>query len=1114
MKAIDSSLVASCRGGDEKAFSELFRRYFHKLYFYTLRSIPDKASAEEIVNHLRQQDDRVVSMDLSFQEPASSYQQIASKLRISQNTVENHMVAAIRLLRQHVCKSVYSILVALLLLAGGVKAQDDKFSFLKDNFAAPGNHYGSAPLWVWNTRITRQAIDSSLYGFKKNAFGGVFIHPRPGLVTEYLSQEWFDDYAYAVKKGKQLGLDVWIYDENSYPSGFAGGHVPDEMPESYNQGQMLHLTKADVLPAAMDKFVYCLKEESGSFKDITGSWKDYTGKTGNYYLFNKEYYWKSPWYGGYSYVDLMVKGVTEKFIDVTMSGYEKSIGSEFGHTIRGIFSDEANIEAQGEGNIRWTPDLFVTFRQKWGYDLQLYLPLLYEEKGDWKKVRHNYFQTLLDLFVDRWSVPFATYAEKNKLEWTGHYWEHEWPNPNNGPDNMAMYVWPQRPGIDMLFNQFNEVSTGAQFGNVRSVKELASVSNQMGKKRNLSETYGGGGWDLTFKDMKRLGDWEFVLGVNTLNQHIADMTIAGARKYDYPQSFSYHTPWWPYYGELNQHFTRLTFALTRGEEKNDILVLEPTTTAWMYYSHNKSNERFSEIGASFQQYVTALQKKQIEYDLGSEYVIRKYGSVAGGKFIVGHRAYSTVVIPQGMENVDQRTLELLKQFAAQKGRIVQLEKFREVDGAESKGLDNYHTGEELTNKDLSIDVSGGDLFHQRRQLQDGEVLFLVNSDMAAEARAKVSLKGKKVLLMNTFNGKIEVYPSKISGGRAQFECLLPPAGSMLLFIANGETGDFPAFAAAPKGVAIEAGATSVLRPADNTLMIDFCDVRIGDTLLKDKHVYSAADTVFRHFGFGDGNPWNTSVQFRRNIVDRDTISRGRGFSVTYHFTIDGQWDMKAVKAVVERAASYKITINGRTVQPEAGKWWLDKSFGVLKIGAYLRSGENSLTLSTDRMSIYDEVEPVYILGNFNLASAEKGWTISPPAPLKIGSWKDQGLPMYGQGIRYVKTFDLAARPQRLSVRLGKWKGTVAAVKVNGRPAGVIAYDPFDLDITKYVTAGKNNVEITVIGSLKNLLGPHHHSPKPGLASPWHWRYVTTYPAGKDYDTYDYGLLDDLQLVGL
>lgn len=69
-------------------------------------------------------------------------------------------------------------------------------------------------------RITRM-----LEGFAKRNIGGVFIHPRPGLITEYLSEKWFELWAFALKECKRLGLDCHIYDENSFPSGFAGGHV-------------------------------------------------------------------------------------------------------------------------------------------------------------------------------------------------------------------------------------------------------------------------------------------------------------------------------------------------------------------------------------------------------------------------------------------------------------------------------------------------------------------------------------------------------------------------------------------------------------------------------------------------------------------------------------------------------------------------------------------------------------------------------------------------------------------------------------------------------------------------------------------------------------------------
>ncbi len=67
--------------------------------------------------------------------------------------------------------------------------------------------------------------------------------PGKGLITEYLSDEWFELVAYSMEKAKEMGLKVWLYDENVCPSGFAGGHVFNEMPESYNQGTSLIFRK-------------------------------------------------------------------------------------------------------------------------------------------------------------------------------------------------------------------------------------------------------------------------------------------------------------------------------------------------------------------------------------------------------------------------------------------------------------------------------------------------------------------------------------------------------------------------------------------------------------------------------------------------------------------------------------------------------------------------------------------------------------------------------------------------------------------------------------------------------------------------------------------------------
>ena len=103
------------------------------------------------------------------------------------------------------------------------------FKETEKSFVEPGKEFRPAPLWTWNTRVNHEDIDSGLRFFKEQGFGGAFIHPRPGLETDYLSEEWFELYRYAVEKAKELDLDIWIYDENSYPSGFAGGSGPTNL---------------------------------------------------------------------------------------------------------------------------------------------------------------------------------------------------------------------------------------------------------------------------------------------------------------------------------------------------------------------------------------------------------------------------------------------------------------------------------------------------------------------------------------------------------------------------------------------------------------------------------------------------------------------------------------------------------------------------------------------------------------------------------------------------------------------------------------------------------------------------------------------------------------------
>lgn len=1009
-------------------------------------------------------------------------------------------------------------------------------SELRKEFKNPSSEYGTIPFFVWNGKITRKEIDAYLRDFKETGCGGVIVHARPGLVTSYLTDEWFELFRYTVDKGKELGLKVWIYDEYNFPSGFAGGNVPAQMPESYNQGQGIQMKKAEMLTDDASYFMV-MKEENGTFREITDPAAE-KGKKGSYRLFTKtwyskgdnDYYFHGKWYGGFTYVDLLVPGVTEKFIQVTMDGYEKWAGDEFGKFMPGIFTDEPHLNSPG--GIRWTPDLFDVFKKQWGYDLRINLTSLYEEVGDWKKVRHNYAQTILQLFIDRWAKPYYQYCEKKGISLTGHYWEHAWPFIRLGPDNMAMYPWFQIPGIDCLFNQFNETSTSGQFGNVRSVKELSSVANQFGLTRTLCETYGGGGWDLTFADMKRLGDWEFALGVNMMNQHMSPITQEGSRKYDHPPHFTYHEPWWKDYGQLNRYFGRLSAALSSGKQVNDILVLEPTTSAWMYDSYNKPDPHTQEIGNSFQGFVTRLEKAQVEFDLGSENIIREHGKAENGKFIVGQRSYSSVVIPPMTENINAATFRILRDYIAQGGKLFLYSLPDKIDGSPEAELAGFLSKPAINiitlndsvpetflsfsdHQDLKFDkISGGNLYHHRRILDDGQIIFLVNSTETGTMQGELTVSGSDAAQMDGFTGEMKDYAEAREGkDRIRLTFTLPPAGSLLLFISGSKIKGVST--AEQPGRMVPVTATSALtveRLKDNVLMMDFCDVVTKGETTKELQVLDATDRVFRSHGFESGNPWEGLVQYNNSLLSRDTFSQGTGFTAIYRFRVEGSFDFSGMNAVIERPDIYVVKVNGLEVKRSVGQWWFDRNFGVFSIGGAVTQGDNELSITVSPMNIYAEIEPAYITGNFSVVVEEKGWKIStPPAGYAAGSWSSQGLPFYPYGMSYTKNFDINDPSEYYEIGLGNWTGTIAEVAVNGKSAGIIGYPPYTLNLSKFIRKGENKISVSVIGSLKNLLGPFHNNPPKGLAISPFWRNVKGYPPGTEYQIFDYGLMDDFYL---
>jgi hypothetical protein len=1052
-------------------------------------------------------------------------------------------------------KIVIGILLASFLFQGCTRSQKEAretdarkindFESIKQEFKSPSARFMTATFWAWNGKITREKIEFQLEKMHEQHIGGVFVHPRPGMITEYMSDEYYEMVDYALKKAEELGMYLWLYDENSFPSGFAGGHVQAEMPESYKQGKGLRMRQTKCIEPSDTGWIYLAveRQESG-FKDITASLEQNIGKPGDFFLFRKTANEPSDGTGGFPYPDLLVPGVTEKFISLTMEGYEKKFGKEFGKRIPGIFTDEPHIDPRtGENDIRWTPTLFRDFKKKWGYDLRPHLPSLFKDIGNYQKIRHNYYQLLIDLFVERWCKPWNEYTEEHDLKWTGHYWEHTWPNPRKAGDNMILYAYHQMPGIDMLMN--NTKTRPDQFGNIMAGRELASVANQFGRNRTLSETYGAAGWSLGFEDMRRLGEWEYAAGVNFMNQHLFYWTLKGARKRDFPQSISYHAPWWPYYHGLVDYFGRLSMALSSGEQINHTLIMKPTTSTWMHFNptmdeeHLGASGKVDQMGERFKVFLQDLETRQVEYDLGSEMVLRDFGSVEGNELVIGKRAYDLVILGPGMENVNSATADNLEKYLENGGKVISFGVLPQYSNGEStdrfeqlysKYKDQWKRFNDwlnqrffnlVSNEEIRIESEGpltDSLYHHRRTLKDGQLIFWENFNENEAVNLEFRMKGKSVSLLDAMEGKIYDYPAEEDGKYRNIDLHIPPGQSKLFYLHSDSESPGEPYPREKSWKPLNTGdVTQVKREKPNVLVLDYCDLKIKGETHESKYYIDAADLIYKKHGFEqsriDHNPWNFAIQYKTNILDKGNFAEGTGFEALFAFRTKPDFHPKDLQLAVEYGHIYKIEVNGQTVEPIKDEWWLDQSLDVYDLSEAVKSGTNHIRLKLHPMHIHAELERIFVIGDFGLEATDRGFVMKAPEVLELGSWRNQAMPFYFSEVAYSKEFTVKEKNGSYKVRLNQWNGTVAAVEVNGEEAGIIGWKPYELDITGQVHSGRNRLEVRVCGSLKNLLGPHYFVGTRGVVTPWSFNQAPeNQPPGKRYDLLDYGLFNQFTIL--
>jgi hypothetical protein len=153
-------------------------------------------------------------------------------------------------------------------------------------------------LWALNDACSDAKIDSMIDAFAKANVAAVCLHPRPGLLKPYGGDAWFDFVKRTVDRCAEKGVDVWLYDEDPYPSGNCGGWITIEHPEY----RAMSIQRFEPAAAPERDGLYCFPSGTllwcGLVNEATGETIDLTSRVG---LVRRQWGELDPWDSRYYY---------------------------------------------------------------------------------------------------------------------------------------------------------------------------------------------------------------------------------------------------------------------------------------------------------------------------------------------------------------------------------------------------------------------------------------------------------------------------------------------------------------------------------------------------------------------------------------------------------------------------------------------------------------------------------------------------------------------------------------------------------------------------------------------------------------------------------------------
>ncbi len=925
----------------------------------------------------------------------------------------------------------------------------------------PPKKYRPAPFWSWNEKLDVEETKKQIRQMNEAGLGGFFMHARGGLQTEYLSDEWFENVLASIEEGDSLGMLAFGYDENGWPSGFGNGAV---------NGKGLKYQQ---------KYLRCVEVNEPVKNEFTLS--NVTVGDKIYHC----YFDVNPFY-----VDTMNDEVIGEFLKSTHEKYKEKLKGDF-KKMRGFFTDEPQASRNG---IPWSFNLEKEYEKIYGEPIRKHLPKLFHRIDGYEEFRFRFWKIVRDLFTDSFMGVIGKWCNENKTLLTGHmvleedFYEHILANGSCMPS----YEFMDIPGMDHLCRGMPSVQTEMQ---------LTSVANQLGKKQILSETFAACGWNVSFEDLRRLYEHQMVHGINFLCQHLESYSLRGIRKRDYPASLFRHQPWWNDYKIFNDMVSRIGWLIAEGEVNFNILVLHTIESGWLVSDNRSETDAYAKKMTAV---MNELEDSQLQYHLGDSRIIKRHGNVENGRFVIGKQNYSVVIVPPA-KCLDKNTFNMLAEFRKQGGTVIFTDEIPEyLDGVKSSEITDFaktcvkadcgHIAERISDDCRSIWAQIKDTERKfirstvRHFSNMSMTMYYICNFSSNDNEVTVKLKGKSAKLFDAKNGEITSVCFENCGDDLKIKSKIPSSSSIILFVYDDENIQ----SAEPKYDKKETnileklkGEWQISKSDSNSLTLDYCDLFVNGELLCENIPIS-------------------DVQEKLCAFEKEVKAK-----IVFRFNIK-ELSFGCCELMLETPGIFDIFLNGEEVEKTIIGFSHDPCFKTIDIYKYLKNGENELSLlcyfkqskstykilddikyfqpAKNRLTYDIEIEAVYLKGDFGVytdnefeyiernALKTKGEFYIAKAPLTAfdGSLEAQGFPFFAGSITLSKTVYLSkSEAENTVIDFSQLPSVVTDIWVNGNVADKILWKPYTADISNFVKAGKNEIKITLTGSLRNLLGPFH-----------------------------------------